>query len=403
MYSTIDCQNLSIDLVYHIVTYISVEVLIYVFPEKSHHIDYTRYNYSWALSFRDPCTRIRLLLWLIKQEYIPLDAHVLDRLSQFGNLYLIEKITHLLIRLNLNIDDFYTHRAVDWACASGYLHVLEWWWRNTKADSFKYSVEALDTASIKGFLNILDWWKQRYIEGIGLKYTRDAMDRAQHPLVLNWWLEMYHRYDLNIKYSTKSIDFTNDVRILDWWLNSYTTYGTRMKYKKNSINRASASGNLEILNWWLETSIQHPFIMLKYDESAIDLASQNGHLHVLEWWWKNRKYFKFIYTNFSIDSASQNGHLDVLKWWFRLHRKGHCSLKRTVHAVNLASRNGHLHILDWWLELYIKYNISLLYDLSALEWALDKTESLHWWMRTSAQHQFIFQKINWTQYYSRIE
>lgn len=399
-------ENLSLDIIQNIVEYVSVEVLIYLFPEKLHQMDYLKYSYSWAVSFKDAYTRTRILLWFIKYNYIPLDAYVLDRLSYIGNLHLIQKISKLIVETGLDIDYFYSHRAVDWACTTGCLHVLDWWWNNTTIDHFKYTDGALDNASINGHLKILNWWKNRYLEGVVLKYTRNAIDQTLHVSSLDWWLEMHHKYDLIIKYSTKSIDHAKSIRVLDWWLNSYLTYGTRLKYKKYSINRASSTGNVEILNWWSKMTTRTSFLGLKYDESAIDMASQNGHVYILEWWMKqhlNRKGFKFIYTNFAIDSASQNGHLHVLEWWFQQYLKGTCTLKRTVHAVNNASRNGHLHVLDWWLELHLKYNIPMLYNLSALEWSLENSDCLNWWIRTSTRHLFIFQHINWNQYYSCIE
>jgi hypothetical protein len=399
-------EILPIDIIQHIIEYISIEVVIYLFPDKMHNIDYKKYNYSWAMNLIDTNTRIRVLTWLIKYNYIPLDAYVLDRLSALGNVYLINKIFRLIEHSDLNTTCFYTHRAVDWACSFGHLEVLDWWWKNTTIDYFKYTTHTLDSASVNGHLKILNWWKKRYIEGVILKYTRDAVDRTIYTTSLDWWLEMYHKYDLPIKYSTKSIDLTQDIQILNWWLNSYLMYGTKLKYKKYSINYASGTGNVEILNWWRSTVAQHPFISIKYDESAIDCASQNGHLHILEWWLKQHRSgsgFKFIYTNFAIDSASQNGHLNILEWWFKQYQKGNCLLKRSVHAVNNASRNGHLHVLNWWLNLHIKHNIPMLYDLSALEWSLDNTSSLNWWIKMCNQHRFVFQRIHWNQYYSCIE
>jgi|694.fasta_scaffold118902_2 hypothetical protein len=402
---------LSEDIIQNIAEYISVETVIYIFPKRNFKLDPQKYNYSWALCFKDSLVRIRLFLWLIRNNLLPTGSCVLDRLSNIGNVYLIDrlfKIIQTMDPLRIRTDLYYSHRAVDWASSVGNIQVLDWWRETCKQHTlpFRYTTYAIDSASINGHLEVLNWWKNRLTEGVKLLYSRDAMDRTRYINILDWWLNLHHNYDVELKYSTRSMDLCQTIDILNWWLKKHLMFGLKLKYKKTCINQASAIGNVELLNWWLQTSSRHFFIALKYDHSAIDLASQNGHLHVLEWWMKqhiNKTGFFFTFTHVAIDTASQNGHLHVLEWWLKQYQRGFCNLKRTVHAVNMASRNGHIHILEWWLHLHLKHKIPLLYNLSALECALDHSETLSWWLKTTTRHRFIFQHINWNQYYSCIE
>jgi hypothetical protein len=401
-------NTLSQDIIQNIVEYLSIETLIYLFPDRKIQVDRKKYDYAWVLCFQDTRLKIRLFLWMVRNKHIPGDSYVLDRLCNIGNIYLIQQLFNLLVDSGMNPELYYSHRAVDWASSRGNNRVLDWWNKTCKkyCIPFRYTSYAIDSASMNNHLVTLNWWKQKHIEGLKLAYSRDAMDRAQSIHVLEWWLNMHHNYDIDLKYSTRNIDHSRDTQILDWWLKKHLLFGVKLKYKKTSINQASACGDIDRLNWWLRTSSQHFFIALKYDESAIDLASQNGHVHVLEWWMTqhvNKTGFFFTFTNVAIDTASQNGHLDVLEWWFKQYQKGLCNLKRTVNAVNLASRNGHIHILEWWLCLYTKHKIPLLYNLSALEWALDNSVVLSWWLKTSLRYRFIFQHINWNQYYSYVD
>lgn len=399
-------DQLSCDTIQLIARYVSIELVIYIFPmNRITYLDFQRYNYSWALCFSDRRLRARILLWFIRQGYLPLNiSYTFDRLSSIGNLYIIQRLRQLVSQNNISIERCHSARSMDWACASGHIHIINWW-HEQLSTNIKYTVTSIDYASIYGHVDILNWWKQRSKEGFDLLYTRDAIDRTQSVDVLNWWLHMNHKYDLDLRYSTRSIDRTTDLNILNWWLNAHLLYGVRLKYKKHSINRASASGNLDILNWWIRSSSQHHSIYLKYDESAIDSASQNGHIDVLNWWLTQHLHhgFAFKYTHSAIDTASQNGHVHVLDWWFTQYQKGHCNLKRSIIAVNAASRNGHTHVLDWWLDVYLRYRIPMLYDLSALESALEQPCSLNWWLNARNQHRFVFQHIHWNHHYFYIE
>lgn len=394
------------DIVRRVVEFVSFEVSIYLFPNQT--IKESKYDYLWALCFKNIHLRIRLLMWLIRNNCLPANSLTLDRIGNTGNLFIFKRVISLITSKGMLIDSYYSTHLVDWVSGRGKTHLLDWWYNfclNCNC-RFKYSVQAIDSASINGEIEILNWWKTRYLNGTTLIYSRDAIDKTSSIGALDWWFDMYQQYGIQLKYSTRSIDYTSNPEVLSWWLDKHLKFGIRLRYKKASINHASSKGDLNILNWWMRCSARHYFITLKYDESAIDLASANGHLHVLDWWMTQhlrQTGFLFMFSNSAIDQASANGHLHILEWWFDQYKLGRCNLKRSVYAVNYASRNGHIEILDWWMNLHIRHHISLLYDLHALEWALENSSSMHWWIDTCSRHKFIFQHINWNQYYFCIE
>ena len=399
--------SLSHDLLQTIVEWVSFEALLYLFPTAARRqieLYPQQYTYTWACNITDNRLRIRALLMLLDLERLPENAYLLDHCSQKGNILLLQRIFRLLQKNALHLPStFYSHRAVDWASQYGWIHVLEWWLENCRQLRlpFRYSQYALDGASKNGQLNSLDWWKRQFLQHnhVVLKYTKDAMDYAHCPQVLDWWLKMNLEHDVLLKYSTRSIDTCKDTRILDWWLAAFNTYGIRMKYKSTSINTASANGDRAILRWWFDRT-PITLVPLKYSDHAMDHASANGHVDILEWWlnqWEEHRHH-LLYTSAAIDIASEHGHLHVLEWWFSKHQEGRVLFKRTVQAVNQASRNGHLHVLNWWIQLYRRHKIPFLYDSWAIEWALDNPAVMAWWVETGSRNVLSIEAINWTRY-----
>lgn len=403
-------HQLDLSVIQHISEFISVETVVYLFPLRAFKIlaaDPTRYTYEWACQITEPLVRNRILLFLLdKRRLLPDNCYLMDFCSRVGNTFLLERILNrLLEERELKWSLWYSHRCVDWPSKFGHVHILEWW-RSTCERlriPFRYSQASLDLASNYGQLNVLDWWEkvQQHSQRILFKYTKDAIDRASSPHVLDWWLRMHQLYGIELKYSTRSIDYCKDTQILDWWLSVYLTYGIKMKYKMTSINSASANGDKAILNWWfLRTPLTQ--VALKYSEHAIDSASAHGHLDILEWWlnqWEDHR-FTLRYSTGAIDLASENGHLNVLEWWFARHLEGRVQFKRTINAVNQASRNGHVHILDWWILLYKRHKIPFLYDSWAIEWALDNPNVMHWWVQACSKFSLAMEPIRWNRFRS---
>jgi hypothetical protein len=384
--------------------FISVEVLVYLFPQKGFKTlddNPEKYNYQWACTIPESRIRNRVLLYFLRSTRVPDSPLLVDHCSEKNNIYLLNRTFALFQTQSVpRWTCWYSHRSVDLASANGWDNVLSWWIDTCRqfGISFRYSHIALDRASINGQLNVLEWWKTNTTP-LRLLYTKDAMDFAHSSQVLDWWLKMHLDEGIELRYSSRSIDHATHIRILEWWLAVYRSYGIRLKYKVTSIHNASAQGNVQILDWWFNRT-PLTIVPLKYSEVAVDLASANGHLHVLNWWltqWEERNC-QMRYSSNAIDLASENGHLNILEWWFARSQEGRVLFKRTVQAINQASRNGHLHILDWWLLLYTRFKIPFLYDSWAIEWALHDRRTMHWWAQTCSKYSFSMDPIEWNRY-----
>lgn len=395
---------LSSDLVQNIIEFVSAEVALYLFPSVGLRLMKRRpdrFDYAWAAKLTHPQTRVRALLYLLELERVPRDD-LLNYCAQYGNAHMLQRALTFLERISPLWNVWFTHKFVDLASQYGQTHILDSWLAQCKTRRlpFRFSEQALDQASMCGRVQVLRWWQTQYCtrKNLFLRYTKSAVDRAASPEVLDWWLSMHMSYDVDFKYSTRAIDYCQNVAVLDWWLNAHLVYGFRLKYTSLSIHRASATGNLDVLNWW--TTRTPLTIALKYDESAMDSASAAGHVDVLNWWmdqWEHNQY-TLRYSEHAIDLASANGHLDVLRWWFQRFKEGRVLFKRSVQAVRQASRHGHLSVLDWWIHVHCRHRIPFLHDAWAIEAALDQPHILEWWVQTCAKYSFPFQHIEWKNY-----
>lgn len=134
-------------------------------------------------------------------------------------------------------------------------------------------------------------------------------------------------------------------------------------------DKASAYGNIDFLNWWLES----PLIKVKhYSQNAMDLASRNNHRNVLDWWLKNFPH-ALKYSEYALDWASEYGHDQILDWWF----KSGLDVRYFAYAMDKASSNGFVHILQKWKESGHK----LLYtgDVCDIAMRTGKIDVANWW------------------------
>src|ERR1700744_4006768 len=107
-------------------------------------------------------------------------------------------------------------------------------------------------------------------------------------------------------------------------------------FEKSSIEKASANGHIDVLNWLKNNGFE-----FKYINDAINSASKKGHIAVLDWF-KNSG-FQFKYTNYTIDWASSNGYVAVLNWF----KNSDFEFKYTSDAIYWASIYGHVAVLNW--------------------------------------------------------
>lgn len=147
-----------------------------------------------------------------------------------------------------------------------------------------------------------------------------------------WKMEDNHHLVDNAS-ATGNIDFLN------YWIKT----GLNLKYSVEALVRASENGHVNVLNWWLASKLE-----MRYTENAMDWASMNGHIDVLIWWLKSGLPLK--YSECSMDWASERGNTEVLIWW----KNSGLTLKYSGNSMYWASGNGHVNVLEWWYQFFPK-------------------------------------------------
>lgn len=251
---------------------------------------------------------------------------------------------------NYNLKFPHVKKIIEISSDEKHVNILEYLYKFYKEP--KYFDVKLDSLFAIGNVNVLEWYR---VSDIKLKYTKNSIDdivNNGHVSVLDW----LKTNGINFVYSDDIIDSVK-TKIFDW-SNSY------LEYSKKTIDMAAKKGNLEILNWFVNSGLN-----FKY-KFAIDDACKGGHINILEWF--HNSNFKFKYTSDAIDNAASKGHIDVLNWFL----KNEFEFKYSEDAIDLAAENGHLNILNWFHESifefkYTKFaidNAAYFHHIEVIEW-----------------------------------
>jgi hypothetical protein len=209
------------------------------------------------------------------------DAEVIPKkASQFGRVEFLDWWISLPPRYRV-----YGVEAIDEACRSGHLNVLEWWWerRGDRFQTFsglqlKYTEAALENASAKGHIHVLNWW--RNTSGLPLKIGR-VLDMASR---------------------------SGNIEVLDWWVRS----GIEVKYDNFTLYNASCSGRVEVLKWWHESS----GLQMMFDRDVLTGATRYNQPEVLDWWDKSGLDVQFRICDIeeALEDAIRPG-AEAKEWW----------------------------------------------------------------------------------------
>jgi hypothetical protein len=187
----------------------------------------------------------------------------------------------------------------------GRLEILDFWQTSPSFLSKEYTTEALDGASASGFVHILEWW---YKAGLPLRYSEAALEQASsngHIAVLEWWKRAADNSRIEAEHSNASTS-SSEKSIP----NPPQVPSLRLKPGK-SVAFATQYGYLPVLKWWAESGIPFP-----HEDTVAKLASTYGHVHLLEYW-KSLRGEKMLYDNQILVGPSRMGHSEVLEWWKR--------------------------------------------------------------------------------------
>ena len=237
----------------------------------------------------------------------------------------------------------------------------------------------IDHVCAYGKTDVLSWaYNCNHLLGCTSTGIEYASSRG-HVAVLEWWLKIFHKFDLKLKYASTAMDgasIAGHIEVLEWWKSS----GLDLKYTSAAIDEASYNNQVDVLEWWKSSGLY-----LKYTSAAIDKASANGHIKVLEWW-KRSSGFKLEYTSNGLDRASDNGRVNILK-----KDTDGLKLKYTREAIDHASELGHVNILEWWKNSGLELN----YTGGAMDYATweNKVSVLEWWKNSGLQLMYTWRAL----------
>ncbi|RLN44122.1 hypothetical protein BBJ28_00022963 [Nothophytophthora sp. Chile5] len=134
------------------------------------------------------------------------------------------------------------------------------------------------------------------------------------------------------------------------------------------VGYAAAKGDLETLQWLLESYLPDEFLT-----KAVAEAASGGRLDVLEWLWANHRS-RGYWGATEMGRAVRNKHSVVVEWL-----QNH-TVPRQEFAVKLmedAARYGDLATLQWMIEHF---------DLD-MDWALELACGANQWEMASVTHE----------------
>lgn len=289
---------------------------------------------------------MRELEWTILTKPVP---RVIEKLSAApGTLtYLSSPCVKLIIKFGLT--DILTYleihlKDVFWAsfgskllptkasAVYGRTEILEWWRTSSSFLKKDYTVEAIDGACKSGFVHVLDWWRK---SGLPLKYTEAALEQASskgHLFVLEWWREASRHQG---SYYIDSDNPTYGGPILRHRHQSPSASSSRQKSPDARYSQASSA-----------TEVETRPLHLKVGKSIL-AAAQHGQAATVVWW--DMSGIPYLHSEAVAKIASTYGHVNVLDTWKEL--KGEKFPMSFDNQVLVGpTKNGFVRVLEWWKE-----------------------------------------------------
>ncbi|KAL7747789.1 hypothetical protein RI367_006913 [Sorochytrium milnesiophthora] len=220
-------------------------------------------------------------------------------------------------------------------------------------------ITAADHFSEDGDLDALNAWQP---SSQRLGYTSAAVDRASacgHVDVLEWWKRNFRS---ELKYTSAAIDDASAngmTEVLDWW----RTSGLELRYSERALLGVN---KLEVLKWWRQSDID----IKQYAAGVLDTATYRGKVDVLQAWKVSGLLSKYLPTSDVMDSAQDK---QTLQWW---HNESGITLRPTVKALQMAAKRMDKDALEWLAEQYEdlipgRDDATVIFDsVTTLSWAL---------------------------------
>ncbi|GJN90488.1 hypothetical protein Rhopal_003499-T1 [Rhodotorula paludigena] len=164
--------------------------------------------------------------------------------------------------------------------------------------------------------------------------------------------------------------------VLEWAKDSPLRLRPDAKTTAEAIDEASRHGQVEMLDFWLESGLP-----LHYSDAALDSATFKRQLGTLEWWKNSGLPLKIGYV---LDFASMEGTTVCLDWW----AKSGLPVRYSRTALYTLSKSGNIALLNWWKNS----SYSLLYDKEVLVIATQygQVAALQWWADSGLDIEYRF-------------
>lgn len=205
-------------------------------------------------------------------------------------------------------------------------------------DSYVYDHHCLaDVAIEKGYCEFVEW-----LLGMGSKVyqlSQNICDRAiasKDVNVLKWLYERGARPSAN---TCMIAALTDNLEMVQWCYETYKLADSRYHITStliyHMIERAIASGHVNILEWIFSLSVQGERVVLTNEN--MNQAISCGHFDVVLW--LHEKGLRFDYIN--IRNALTMGSLELIEW---LYEHGGAI---PIDACHFAALNKDVSILEW--------------------------------------------------------
>ncbi|GAA6006770.1 hypothetical protein JCM10207_009091 [Rhodosporidiobolus poonsookiae] len=143
-----------------------------------------------------------------------------------------------------------------------------------------------------------------------------------------------------------------------------------------AIDEASRHGQVEMLDFWLESGLP-----LHYSEAALDSATIKRQLGTLEWWKNSGLPLKIGNV---LDFASMEGSTVCLDWW----SSSGLPCRYTKAALAALSKQGNHLLLTWWL--HSRFPLTYDKEVLAIATRYGRVEVLEWWATSGQDVEFRF-------------
>lgn len=319
-----------------------------------------------------------ILFWIVKFPELSCNSNIIKSAIESGNLNIIKFWYNQKANLELFKNVIYEASKI------GNLDMVKFGLEN----NLHYSEYAIDIASQENKVNILKYLLFDAIkDGYEIKYSerafRFAVSNNRYDVIKLWFMS-----GLKIKYEKNIIDnlcSKGNVEMLQYLYNLSMQYYNSFifPYSEKSLDFINDK-NIKVLNWFFthsretERNYKNRNIEMRYSILAFNSAANYGNVEVVRWWLNSG--LNILYSQDALNLSSANGHHEIVK----LILESNLPLKYSSIALDRASELGYYKVLKVWFEAKKFKNIDLKYTSCAIDYASQNNhiQVLNEWLKS---------------------